>query len=501
MNGNGLHKIDYTHKDYASLREAMLALAREKLPAWTDHSPNDLGVVLVELFAYMGDSLFYYMDRLMNESYLDTAVERRSVMHLLRLIGYELRPPLPASADLTLLFESDAGGTVTILPGTRFQTTADAAGEAVGFEYVRDAVTIDLDELSVITHTDGESYKRFSTLPVVQVDATVSGEIIASSDGSPAQRYPLLRTPLTPDTLTVDVDEGAGPRGWREVENFLYSAPGDTHYTVQRDASGVAWVIFGDNRYGRIPRRGINNLLAGYRIGGSVKGNVPPLSIATAVTAVPSLALVFNALAASGGVDAEDTAEAAQRAPRRFRAMERAVTARDYEAQAMQFGVGKARARTGGWNRIELFVAPVGGGQPSDTLKEDLRRYFEDKRIMTSILDVRDPDYVALFVEGTLEVEAYYFSEQVRQQVENAVGRLLAFETVEFQDKLYLSKIYEAVEAIEGVKGVNITRFARSNSVENLPADGTLTFGWSEIPHPGHGTGIQLTVIGGRSDS
>ena len=32
MNANSRPRIDYTNKDYASLREAMLQLAREKLP-------------------------------------------------------------------------------------------------------------------------------------------------------------------------------------------------------------------------------------------------------------------------------------------------------------------------------------------------------------------------------------------------------------------------------------------------------------------------------------
>lgn len=501
MNSKGLNNIDYTHKDYASLREAMLALAREKLPAWTDHSPNDLGVVLVELFAYMGDHLFYYMDRLVNESYLTTAVERRSVMHLLRLIGYELRPPLPASADLTLLFESDAAGLVTISPGTQFQASPEAAGEPVRFEYIRDAVTIDLDALAVITHTDGEPFKRFSTLPVVQVDATVAGEILGSSDGSPGQQYALARSPLIDGTLIVDVDDGTGPRAWQQVETLLYSGPNDTHYTVRRDDKGVAWVAFGDSRYGLIPRRGHNNIRSEYRIGGGLKGNVPAFTIVNAVTAIASLALVFNAQSATGGADAEASAEAVKQAPQVFRAMERAVTAQDYEAHAMQFGVGKARARTGSWNRIELFVAPVGGGQPSDTLKEDLRHYFEDKRIMTAVLDIRDPDYVNVFIEGALEVDAYYFTKQVQQQVEDAVSRLLTFGNVNFQDKLYLSKVYEAIEAIDGVKGVNITRFARSDGVAALPEDGTLTFLWSEIPRSGYAAGIQLTLSGGRSDT
>ena len=33
--------IDYTHKDYASLRLAMLELARYRLPEWNDRSPAD----------------------------------------------------------------------------------------------------------------------------------------------------------------------------------------------------------------------------------------------------------------------------------------------------------------------------------------------------------------------------------------------------------------------------------------------------------------------------
>ncbi len=110
--------------------------ARERLPEWTDHSPNDLGVLLVELFAYMGDIMLYYQDRIADESYLDTAVERRSIVRLLRLLGYELRSERPASADLTLVFEEDCTS-ADIIPGTAFETSSNATGSKVRFEYVR----------------------------------------------------------------------------------------------------------------------------------------------------------------------------------------------------------------------------------------------------------------------------------------------------------------------------------------------------------------------------
>ena len=76
--------VDYTNKDFASLRQAMLALARYRLPEWTDQSPSDLGILLVDLFAYMGDVVLYYQDRIASESFLQTAGERRSVGHVRR---------------------------------------------------------------------------------------------------------------------------------------------------------------------------------------------------------------------------------------------------------------------------------------------------------------------------------------------------------------------------------------------------------------------------------
>ncbi len=500
-NNSSSNIIAYTAKDYTAIRQALLDLAKEKLPAWTDHSANDLGVVLVELFAHLGDSLFYYLDRLANESYLATAVERRSVMHLLRLIGYELRPPQSASADLTLLFAADAAGMVTVATGTRFQTTADTAGEVVGYRYTRDPITIDLDALSSVTHSDGESYKRFATLPVEQVDAVENNVLLGSSAGTADQQFTLSRSPLMDGTLTVAVDEGTGLRAWQQQAGLLNSTDTDEHYMVRRDENGLASVIFGDNQYGRIPGRGTDNLRVSYSIGGGVRGNVSAYTIVEAVTAIDHLEHVFNEQPATGGTDAEAIEEAAVRGPQVFRTMGRAVTARDYEAQAMRFGVGKARARSGGWNRVELFVAPVGGGQPTDTLKADLRDYFEDKRMLSTYLDVRDPEYINVFIEGDLEVEAYYFADQIQQQAQEAVAGLLAFENVEFEDKLYISKIYEAIEAIEGVKGVHVSRFARPDSLQDLPESGSLTFGWSEIPRTGYDTGIQLTISGGRRDN
>jgi hypothetical protein len=497
MNDKERPLIDYTNKDYASLRESLLKIAQEKLPVWTDHSANDLGVVLVELFAYMGDILLYYQDRIANESYLATAQERRSVINLLRLIGCEMRPAVSASAGLSLYFATAGSGTVTIPRRAEFQARIN--GNMVKFQYLGPPLTIDLDQTPAMKTFQEKLYKLYETLPVVQVDGFAPAEILGSSDGSPNQRYRLALASLIADTLEVTVDEGGGPKAWTAKPSLLDSKAVDEHYLVQRDDQDQAWIIFGDGKYGRIPPLGRNNIIATYCSGGGIKGNVPPNSITKIITPINHLQKVNNTLPATGGAEREPTADAAQRGPHLFRSMGRAVTARDYEFQAKEFGVGKARARAPGWNYIELFVAPVGGGQPTDTLKEDLRAYFEAKRIMTSILHICDPVYVPVFIQGKLFIEPYYPTEQVKQNVKDAILSMLAFDNVEFEDVLYLSKVYEKVEAIEGVAGIYIGHFSITpDPADNLPPP-LLRFGWNEIPISGYSGGIDLVEVhGGR---
>jgi Baseplate J-like protein len=513
--------IDYTNKDYASLLAAMLDLATQRLPEWTDQSPNDVGVMLLELFAYMGDTLFYDQDRIAGESFLETARERRSVLQMLRLIGYELRPPVPASADLTLLFANNATGTVTIPTGTQFTTTKDSTPVPISFYYRGPPISIDFSTLkryrlgpnNVLTRlpsgqaADSTTYLVLGpvsvsdtsgatgdAIPVMQVDAIVTNEILGSSDGSPGQSFALARAPLISDSLVLLVDEGAQPPpSWTRVASLLESLPTDTSFSVRRDENDVAWIQFGDNTYGRAPRRGRNNIIARYLVGGGTKGNVPVAAISKAVLSVNQLKRVINVGAASGGDDAEGTAIAAVRGPQQFRSMGRAVTEADYELHAKVFGVAKVRATATGWNRVTLVVAPAGGGFASLTLKHDLIAYFDDKRMITTQVEIRDPSYVCIGIRWTLTVLPQYAANQVQTNAIQAVLSMWAFDQVDFAEKLFLSKIYEVVGALAGVENVFVDTFNRQSALPsslppfdgttpNIVEGGTIQLGDNEIP-------------------
>jgi len=50
-------------------------------------------------WATVADVLTFYQERIANESYLRTAIERRSLLELARKIGYELRPGIAAGTS------------------------------------------------------------------------------------------------------------------------------------------------------------------------------------------------------------------------------------------------------------------------------------------------------------------------------------------------------------------------------------------------------------------
>jgi predicted phage baseplate assembly protein len=104
--------IDYTNRDFYSLREDLIARVKDRIPGWYGSDPSDFGVALVEAFAYLGDVTGYYIDRVANENTLSTASQRASVINLAQTYGYT--PAGYQAALTTLTFRSTQPATWVI---------------------------------------------------------------------------------------------------------------------------------------------------------------------------------------------------------------------------------------------------------------------------------------------------------------------------------------------------------------------------------------------------
>lgn len=90
----------------------------------TTRVSDDPAIALLDAWATIADVLTFYQERIANESYLRTAIERRSVLELARAIGYELKPGVSASTYLAFTVNDVPGspGMAIVASGARVQS-------------------------------------------------------------------------------------------------------------------------------------------------------------------------------------------------------------------------------------------------------------------------------------------------------------------------------------------------------------------------------------------
>jgi len=120
--------VDYTARDFWSIRQALLDFASQRYPAWKDRLEADVGEMLAEVMSALGDEFAYIQDRYAREAYLETATQRRSLHRLANLVDYQLQDGVAASTWLDFQMNapdnipagtkvSEKGGTITFEVG------------------------------------------------------------------------------------------------------------------------------------------------------------------------------------------------------------------------------------------------------------------------------------------------------------------------------------------------------------------------------------------------
>lgn len=104
-------------RDRNSLKETLAAIGN-----WRGRHPEDFGMMLLEMWAYVCDLTSFYDDVLAHESYVRTARRRESLRKLVAPLGYIPRPAVAALAELAAF--ADGRQVVTVPRGTAFRSGA-----------------------------------------------------------------------------------------------------------------------------------------------------------------------------------------------------------------------------------------------------------------------------------------------------------------------------------------------------------------------------------------
>ncbi len=326
---------------------------------------------------------------------------------------------------------------------------------ALQHRYLRDSVTI---SANVALATHGESAR----------------EILGSGDASKTyQHFTLKQPPLTfisaanesgaASTLQVTVNDVL----WHETQTLYGTNARDRVFVTRNSEDGKTTIQFGDGKTGARPPTGAGNLRAAYRKGIGKTGNVNAGQLSLLLTRPLGVKEVTNPLAASGGDDAENAADARANAPLTVLTLGRIVSLRDYEDFARSFaGVAKTLA-TWTWDGQMRGVFVTIAGPDGAAIDADSVTY---KNLLAAMKNAGDP-YVSLRVQtfrpalftlaANVKIDPDYDSTRVLAQIEKSLRDEFSFAARAFGQPVAASQILTAIHSVRGVIAVDLNALYR----------------------------------------
>ena len=488
--------IDYTSRDYEAIRADMIRLIRERLPQWAAQDPSDFGVALVEAYAYAADQMHYYLDRVANESYLGTAVQRESIMAIAAMFGYKPYDSRPSIVGLQ--FGNTTGSDIVVPQGARVQATIQADTETIirTFETERELrvpANVTLDSLHnnakapTVTAVEGRSYKA---------------EQLGVSAGTPLQRFRLPRMSVLRNTVSVEVALTDSVTPYSQVTRLETYGPTDRVFVVESNTDGSTTVLFGDGTNGTVPAlHGV--VTANYRVGGGVV-DVPANTVRTLVSPQLPGIEVSNPLPAGGGRGAESLESIRINASRALRApARRAVTLNDYVNLARAFpGVSKAKAVANNGVSVVVFVSPINDGSDEPTLDDSDRKsvqaYLEGLSVAGTSVTVVDPLYVQVYLHLTAYAAENARQDDVERNVREALNTFFDYDNLNYDDRLTIQELSTAFYDVPGLAFVQIDHISTS-SKGTMKKDPIIFNELAVNAYPSYdeATSLTLSMVGG----
>lgn len=452
---NYIPQVDYTSRDYETIREDLINLIPNYAPNWTNRDPSDFGITLIELFSYMGDLLNFYIDRAANEGFLATASQRDSILRIASMLNYTPTESSPARATLT--FTNTNASTRTIPALTQIATTTIVDG-------ISTQIIFETDEELVIPAKVG-AVNGVGEIGATQ-GYTVSAELLGTSNGNPNQIFKLAQSPVIGGSITLSVNGVT----YSFIPYLIDATLFDPVFTTFSDSEGSTYVQFGDGVGGRIPPTS-STITATYRVGAGAAGNVPINKLTFFLTNVTSGVTVTNQTAAIGGADEESTDSIRTNAPLALRALNRAISLSDYTSTALQVpGVAKANADATVYSNVLLYIAPFGdpgvvGSSTTPTFDElasRVEQFFIEKAPPNTTLTVLPPSYVEVDLEMTVYLLPQYKQTVIQNQVLSSIRELFDFDNTFFAEIIPIQYLLTAAGKVPGVDYATVELFRRT---------------------------------------
>lgn len=427
--------VRYIDRSYEQMKASVLSLFGVKVPEMTDHTESNMYVRMIDIFAGMHEQLGYYVDNQGREAFSSSARLYDSMIKHARAADYKVKGNVPFTVMLTFSIDVPAPSDIVIPSGTICRVPG---------------TVIDYITTQSTTIFTGDT----TALPVAASQHTVySGVLVGTAIGN-ADMEIVFDEKIAHDSLQISINGTP----WTSVDTLGYSVlPTDTHYVQNVNEQGKVIAQFGNGTFGAIPPTG-GIITASYNttLGASGAANENTITEVVSTVALPvGVAELFvnNPYRATGGADVENIQSLKTNIPAAVRTLDRAVTPKDLKDVALMVpGVANAGATYSCSEGAQIYIVPEGGGIATPLLLANAKTFIDKRIIFTIDTVVRSAGEIRQILVIDVNVLPGHYNAIVKTAVENALEVFGRYDYQTIGGSVYISDIYQVIEATEGVK-------------------------------------------------
>jgi hypothetical protein len=394
--------LQITNLDFGAIKTSLKSFLKQQNTLQDYDFDSSALSILIDLLAYNTQYNAYYLNMVANEMFLDSAVQRNSVVSLSKLLNYTPTSAVAPKAVVKLTVNEVNTGSLTL---PKFTTFISDSVDGVNYNFLtKDAMTVNVVS-NKAEYDDLEIYQG--------VSASYSYTYDASSN--PQQIFEIPDTNIDTSTLTVSVQVSSSnvySTTYNLATDYFKLTPTSEVFFLQEGMNGNYQIYFGDNVLGKKLNNnnivnityittdgtssvGANNFTVTMSIGGFSNTVVTPIT------------------AAYNGAERETIESIKYSAPKAYAAQGRAVTKEDYiyliQNNTNSIPIDSVSVWGGEENdppvygQIFCAVKPSGAFTLTPTQKERLiAEVIKPISVLTVTPTIVDPDYNYLLLNTTV---------------------------------------------------------------------------------------------------
>ena len=407
--------------------------------------------VLLDLLAYNSHVNSFYLNMVANEMFLDSAVNRNSLMSLSKMLGYLPRSRKSSFANVNIsVTPTDSPSNIIVAKNTKFNTEI----EGINFTFVTDK------SYSASANSDNSTV-TVQNVKLIQGDPLTFRYTANVSDNS--IKYQIPNKGVDTDSISVvlqESSENTTQSTYTLATDLLGVNSTSNVFFIEPEADDTYKIRFGDGVLGRKEKSG-NIVIISYNITSGVLGNGARTFTPSSTVAGYAGATVTTLTPSLGGSDEETNDGIRYNAPRHLEVQNRAVTSNDYKRiiqkeypQAESVIVyGGENADPPQFGKVFIGVKPKSGLSITTSVKDLIQNTILKKYNVGSITtEFVDIDYIFPVIALNVNYDSRHTQKTdatLKRDVLNSITTFSTNELQEFSKELRVSKLSRIIDDVD----------------------------------------------------